>query len=67
VRLRRLVSRGTGKPPLAVDAVLAQMIARARELQLRTSGSARRLEVEFAILLAARSVEYLYRRQEHAL
>jgi hypothetical protein len=66
-RLRRLVSRGTGKHPLAVDAVLAQMIARARELQLRTSGPARRLEIEFAILLAARSVEYLYRRQEHAL
>jgi hypothetical protein len=66
-RLRRLVSRGTGKPPLAVDAVLAQMIARSRELQLRTRSSARRLEVEFAILLAARSVEYQYRRQEHAL
>jgi hypothetical protein len=67
VRLRRLVSNGTGKHPLAVDAVLGQMIARARELQLRTRGSPSRLQVEFAILLAARSVEYLYRRQEHAL
>jgi hypothetical protein len=65
--LRRIVTRGTGKHPLAVDAVLGQMIARSRELQLRTSGPASRLLVEFAILLAARSVEYLYRRQEHAL
>jgi hypothetical protein len=66
-QLRRLVARGTGKHPLAVDAVLGQMIARSRELQLRTRGPARRLLVEFAILLAARSVEFLYRRQEHAL
>jgi hypothetical protein len=66
-RLRRLVANATGKHPLAVDAVLGQMIARARELQLRTNGSPRRLQMEFAILLAARSVEYLYRRQEHAL
>jgi hypothetical protein len=66
-QLRRLVARGTGKHPLAVDAVLAQMIARSRELQLRTRGPARRLLFEFAILLAARSVEYLYKRQEHAL
>jgi len=66
-RLRQWVARGTGKHPLAVDAVLGQMIARARELQLRARGSTRRLQIDFVILLAARSVEYLYRREEHAL
>jgi hypothetical protein len=62
--LRRLISRNTGKHELALDVVLGDMIGRARELGLRTTGSERRLVTEFAILLAARSVEYLYRGRE---
>jgi len=67
-RLRRMVARHTGKHELALDVVLGDMIARARELGLRTHGSPRALLVELAILLAARSVEYVYRAREwHAL
>ncbi len=63
-RLRRMVARHTGKHELALDVVLGDMIARARELGLRTAGSPRALLIEFAILLAARSVEYVYRGRE---
>ena len=67
-RLRRMVARHTGKHELALDVVLGDMIARARELELLTQGSPRGLLVELAILLAARSVEYVYRSREwHAL
>ncbi len=67
-RLRRMVARHTGKHELALDVVLVEMIARARELGLRVMRSSRSLLVEFAILLAARSVEYVYHRREwHAL
>jgi hypothetical protein len=67
-RLRRMVARHTGKHELALDVVLGDMIARARELGLRTQGAPRALLVELAILLAARSVEYVYRAREwHAL
>jgi hypothetical protein len=66
--LRRRVARYTGKHELALDVVLGDMIARARELGLRTQGSPRGSLVELAILLAARSVEYAYRAREwHAL
>ncbi|HEY8121837.1 MAG TPA: putative zinc-binding metallopeptidase [Myxococcota bacterium] len=66
--LRRMVARHTGKHELALDVVLGDMIARARELGLRTQGAPRALLVELAILLAARSVEYVYRAREwHAL
>jgi hypothetical protein len=44
------------------------MIARARELGLRAVGPRERLASEFAVLLAARSVEYVLRGREwHAL
>ncbi len=67
-QLRRMVARHTGKHELALDVVLGDMIARARELALRTQGTPRGLLVELAILLAARSVEYVYRAREwHAL
>jgi hypothetical protein len=67
-QIRRLVARNTGKHPLAIDSVLGDMIARCRELQLRAVGSRQRLVVEFAVLLAARSVEYALRGREwHAL
>lgn len=67
-RLRRMVARHTGKHELALDVVLGDMVARSRELGLRTQGTPRGLLVELAILLAARSVEYVYRAREwHAL
>ncbi len=66
--IRRMVARSTGKHELALDTVLGEMIARCRELKLRAVGQRRRLVVDFAILLAARSAEFVYRgRDWHAL
>jgi hypothetical protein len=67
-QLRRMVARHTGKHELALEVVLGDLIARARELGLRAPRHSRALLVELAILLAARSVEYVYRAREwHAL
>jgi hypothetical protein len=66
--IRRMVARSTGKNELALDTVLREMIARCRELKLRSAGPKRRLIGDFAILLAARSAEFIYRgRDWHAL
>jgi hypothetical protein len=66
--IRRMVARSTGKHELALDAVLREMIVRSRELGLRAVGPKRDLIGDFAILLAARSVEFVYRgRDWHAL
>ena len=66
--IRRRVARATGKHELALDTVLGEMIARAKELKLRVPGAPRALVVDFAILLAARSAEFVYRgRDWHAL
>ncbi|HEX9584862.1 MAG TPA: putative zinc-binding metallopeptidase [Gammaproteobacteria bacterium] len=64
VRIRKMVARSTGEHPLALDTVLKEMIDRCRELKLRVSGSHRQLLIDLAILLAARSVEYVYRRKD---
>ena len=66
--IRRMVARSTGKHELALDTVLGEMIARSRELKLRAVGRQRDLVINFAILLAARSAEFIYRgRDWHAL
>ena len=47
---------------------LEEMIARSRELKLRAVGRQRQLVIDFAILLAARSAEFVYRgRDWHVL
>jgi hypothetical protein len=67
-RIRRMVARGTGKREYALDVVLRDMIVRCRELGLRASSREDDIVMNFAILLAARSVEYVYRGREwHAL
>ena len=66
--IRRRVARSTGKHELALDTVLGEMIARSRELKLRAVGRQKQLVIDFAILLAARSAEFVYRgRDWHAL
>ena len=66
--IRRRVARSTGKQELALDTVLGEMIARARELKLRATGRKSQLVIDLAILLAARSTEFAYRgRDWHAL
>ncbi len=68
VTIRRMVTENTSEHPLAVDMVLREMVSRCRELKLRVVGSERRLIVDLAIVLAARSAEYVYRRRDwHAL
>ena len=53
---------------LTLDIVLGEMIARARELKLRAVGRRKQLVIDLAILLAARSAEFAYRRRDwHAL
>jgi hypothetical protein len=66
--IRRMVARGTGKHEYALDVVLGDMQKRCRELGLRAVTPRRELQIDLAILLAARSVEYVYSRREwHAL
>lgn len=67
-RIRKMVAQGTGKREYALEVVLKDMIARCRELDLRVGHSPEDILIDFAILLAARSVEYVYRGREwHAL
>ena len=67
-RIRRMVAQGTGKREYALEVVLKDMMTRCRELDLRVGHTAEDILIDFAILLAARSVEYVYRGREwHAL
>ncbi|MGH6933611.1 MAG: putative zinc-binding metallopeptidase [Dongiaceae bacterium] len=69
-RIRRMVARWTRDYRPALDAVLDDMIARCRELDLRAAGPERQLVTDFALLLMARTVDSLYnpaRRQWIAL
>jgi BMFP domain-containing protein YqiC len=62
------VARCTGRHEYAIDLVLREMTARCRELGLRAREPAEALERDLAVLVAARGVEYVYRRREwHAL
>jgi hypothetical protein len=68
IEIRRMVAKGTGKHEYAIDVVLGDMLKRCRELGLRAVGPRRDLLIDLAILIAARSVEYVYRGREwHAL
>ena len=59
-RIRQVVSKWTGEYQLTLDAVLEDMIARCRELNLRAVGSERKLRLEFTVLLTAKMVHSLY-------
>ena len=48
----------------ALEVVLQEMMDRCRELGLRAPSTHRQLLTDLAILLAARGVEYVYRRRE---
>lgn len=60
--IRRLVSRVTGERPFTIDQVLSDLIGRCRELGLVADGSPRRMRVEFAVLLTAKTVHALHTR-----
>ncbi len=69
-KIRQMVSKRTGEYQLALDAVLAEVMIRCRELKLRATGSKRKLRSDLATLLTAKMVHSIYspsRRQWFAL
>jgi hypothetical protein len=68
--VREFVAKWTGEYQLTLDAVLDDMIARCRELNLRAVGSERKLITEFTVLLTAKTMHALFgpaRRRSIAL
>jgi hypothetical protein len=61
--IRRLVSRWTGEYQFILDQVLADMIARCRELGLRAVGKESALRMDFAVLLTVATMHHLYSRK----
>jgi hypothetical protein len=59
-QIRQMVSKWAREYQPALDAVLNDMIARCRDLELRATGPERQLIVDFALLLMARTVDSLY-------
>jgi hypothetical protein len=59
-RIRQLVAKWTGEYQLTLDAVLDDMIARCRELNLRAVGPERKLFMDFTVLLTAKTMHALF-------
>jgi len=62
--IRTLVARWTGESEFTIDQLLHDMIGRSRLLKLRVPGPDERVLLDFAGMLAVRSVHFLYRRRE---
>jgi hypothetical protein len=62
--IRALVSRWTGESEFTIDQLLQEMIGRSRTLKLRVPGPDKKVLLDFAGMLAVRSVHFLYRRRE---
>ena len=62
--IRALVARWTGESEFTIDQLLHDMIGRSRLLKLRVAGPDDRVLLDFAGMLAVRSVHFLYRRRE---
>jgi hypothetical protein len=62
--IRALVSRWTGESEFTIDQLLHDMIGRSRALKLRVVGPDPKVLLDFAGMLAVRSVHFLYRRRE---
>jgi Putative zinc-binding metallo-peptidase len=62
--IRALVARWTGESEFTIDQLLQDMIARSRRLKLRVPGGEGQVLLDFAGMLAVRSVHFLYRRRE---
>ncbi|MDQ2668242.1 MAG: hypothetical protein M3Z05_19910, partial [Gemmatimonadota bacterium] len=63
IEIRRLVGRWTGESDFTVDQLLHEMIGRSRDLKLRVGGRDAAMLLDFAGMLAVRSVHFLYRRR----
>ncbi|HEV7992326.1 MAG TPA: putative zinc-binding metallopeptidase [Gemmatimonadaceae bacterium] len=62
--IRALVARWTGESEFTIDQLLQEMIGRSRTLKLRVPGPDKKVMLDFAGMLAVRSVHFLYRRRE---
>ena len=62
--IRTLVSRWTSESEFTIDQLLREMIGRSRALKLRVPGPDKAVLLDFAGMLAVRSVHFLYRRRE---
>jgi hypothetical protein len=58
--VRKRVAKWTGEYQLTLDAVLDDMIARCRELNLRAVGPEQKLVMDFTILLTAKTMHALF-------
>jgi hypothetical protein len=58
--IRKSVSRWTGEYQFTLDIILGNMIGRCRELRLRAVGNERQLRMDFAVLLTAKTMHFLY-------
>jgi hypothetical protein len=61
--IRRTVARWTGEYEFTLDQLLRDMIGRCRELKLRVGGPQRQVLLDFAGMLAVRTVHFLYSRR----
>jgi hypothetical protein len=59
-RIRQLVAKWTGEYQLTLDAVLNDIVARCRELNLRAVGPEHKLVLEFSVLLTAKTMHALF-------
>src|SRR5580693_7002013 len=59
-KMRKLVSKWTGEYQLTLDAVLDDIIARCRELNLRAVGPEQKLVADFTVLLTAKTMHALF-------
>jgi hypothetical protein len=62
--IRALVSRWTGESEVTIDQLLHDLIGRSRALKLRVVGPDPKVLLDFAGMLAVRSVHFRYRRRE---
>ncbi len=61
--IRLLVARWTGESEFTIDQLLRDMVGRSRALKLRVPGPDKKVLMDFAGMLAVRSVHFLYRRR----
>jgi hypothetical protein len=61
--IRRLVARFTGESAFTLERVLDDAVGRCEVLDLRAGGNERRQRVDFALLLAVRTVHFHYSRR----
>jgi len=65
--IRKIVAEWTGEYEFTLNHVLNDMIGRSRELKLRVAKPESRIKIDFAILLAVKTMDFHYSRNWFAL